>query len=198
MCGESCVCTCVCVCLCLAVCVCMWVYVSVCLCVSLCVSHNVYVSLSVCMSLSVCVSQCGFLLSVNVCLSQCVYVSLSVCVSLCVCLCLTLTVSVCKEPPYQCRRQKRCTLNPWVVKTPWRRAQQPIPVFILSRKNPMDRGAWQAIVHSSQSDTAEVTEQQQQQDGHNHLFISTGGFSHIQTNALVRFSIQATTRCSIL
>jgi len=52
------------------------------------------------MSLSVCVSQCGFLLSVNVCLSQCVYVSLSVCVSLsCVCLsqwvCVFVSISQC-------------------------------------------------------------------------------------------------------
>ena len=32
------------------------------------------------------------------------------------------------------------------------------PLQYLPWKNPMDRGAWQAIVHSSQSDTTEVTE----------------------------------------
>ena len=32
-----------------------------------------------------------------------------------------------------------------VRKTPWRRKWQPTPVFLL--ENPMDRGAWQAIIH---------------------------------------------------
>ena len=35
-----------------------------------------------------------------------------------------------KEPTYQCRRQKRCGVNPWVRKIPWRRNQQPSPVFL--------------------------------------------------------------------
>ena len=35
--------------------------------------------------------------------------------------------------------------NPWVEKIPWRRAWQPTSVFCL--ENPMDRGAWRAIVH---------------------------------------------------
>ena len=34
-----------------------------------------------------------------------------------------------KEPACQCRRHKRCRLNPWVGKIPWRRAWQPTPVF---------------------------------------------------------------------
>ena len=38
-----------------------------------------------------------------------------------------------------------CTHPPRVGKFPWRRARQPPPVFCL--ENPMDRGAWQAIVH---------------------------------------------------
>ena len=33
----------------------------------------------------------------------------------------------------------------WFRKIPWRRARQPIPVFLL--ENSMDRGAWQATVH---------------------------------------------------
>ena len=36
-----------------------------------------------------------------------------------------------KEPACQCRRPKRLRFNPWVRKIPWRRAQQPIPVFLL-------------------------------------------------------------------
>ena len=35
-----------------------------------------------------------------------------------------------KEPACQCRRLKRCRLDPWVRKIPWRRAWQPTPVFL--------------------------------------------------------------------
>ena len=35
-----------------------------------------------------------------------------------------------KEPACQCRRHKRHGFNPWVRKIPWRRAWQPIPVFL--------------------------------------------------------------------
>ena len=35
-----------------------------------------------------------------------------------------------KEPPCQCRRWKRLGFNPWVGKIPWRRAWQPIAVFL--------------------------------------------------------------------
>ena len=35
-----------------------------------------------------------------------------------------------KEPACQCRRCERCGFNPWVGKIPWRRAWQPIPVFL--------------------------------------------------------------------
>ena len=35
-----------------------------------------------------------------------------------------------KEPACQCRRYKRCGLDPWVGKIPWRRAQQSTPVFL--------------------------------------------------------------------
>ena len=34
-----------------------------------------------------------------------------------------------KELTCQCRRQKRRGFDPWVRKTPWRRAWEPIPVF---------------------------------------------------------------------
>ena len=35
-----------------------------------------------------------------------------------------------KEPSCQCTRLKRCRLDPWVGKIPWRRAWQPTPVFL--------------------------------------------------------------------
>ena len=35
-----------------------------------------------------------------------------------------------KEPTRQCRRWKRCGLDSWVEKIPWRRAEQPTPVFL--------------------------------------------------------------------
>ena len=35
-----------------------------------------------------------------------------------------------KEPTCQCRWCKRCGFNPWAGKIPWRRAQQPTPVFL--------------------------------------------------------------------
>ena len=50
-----------------------------------------------------------------------------------------------KEPACQCRRHKRLRFDPWVRKTPWKRAWQPTPVFLPG--NPMDRGAWWGMVH---------------------------------------------------
>ena len=35
-----------------------------------------------------------------------------------------------KEPASQCRRLRRCEFHPWVGKIPWKRAWQPIPVFL--------------------------------------------------------------------
>jgi len=35
-----------------------------------------------------------------------------------------------KEPTCQCRRLKRHRFDPWVGKIPWKRAQQPTPVFL--------------------------------------------------------------------
>ena len=50
-----------------------------------------------------------------------------------------------KEPTCQCKSCKRYAFNPWVTKIPWRRnpwdSGNPL-------QNPVDRGAWQAIVHS--------------------------------------------------
>ena len=35
-----------------------------------------------------------------------------------------------EEPTRQCRRHKRCRFNRWVGMIPWRRAWQPIPMFL--------------------------------------------------------------------
>ena len=59
-----------------------------------------------------------------------------------------------KEPACQCMRPKRCRFDPWVRKILWRRAWQPTPVFL--PENPMDRGAWWAIVHSGVADSYPV------------------------------------------
>ena len=51
-------------------------------------------------------------------------------------------------------RHRSCDFSLWVRKIPWRRAWQPTPLSFL--KNPMDRGAWRAIVHgASESDATE-------------------------------------------
>ena len=44
-----------------------------------------------------------------------------------------------KEPTRQCRRHRRCGLNPWRAKIPWRRAWQPTLVF-LPRESHGQRG----------------------------------------------------------
>ena len=63
-----------------------------------------------------------------------------------------------KAPTCQCRAHKRHGFNPWVKKTPCRRAQQPTPVSC--QENPTDRGAWRATVHSvTESNTTKVTAQ---------------------------------------
>ena len=40
-----------------------------------------------------------------------------------------------KEPVHQCRRHKRCSLDPWVRKIPWRRKWQCTPVFLPRESN---------------------------------------------------------------
>ena len=61
-----------------------------------------------------------------------VYMSLWVYVYMCICVCLWGFPGGAsgKEPACQCRRYKRRGFNPWVRKSPWRRARQPTPVFL--------------------------------------------------------------------
>jgi len=76
---------------------------------------------------------------------------------------------VVKNLPAQCRRHERLSFDPWVRKIPWRRAWQPIPVFLpgesygqrnmvvyspqdckeleTTEELVMDREAWHAAVH---------------------------------------------------
>ena len=46
------------------------------------------------------------------------------------------------ESGCQCRRHR---FDPWVRKIPWRRDSNPLQCSCL--ENPMDRGAWRAVVH---------------------------------------------------
>ena len=62
-----------------------------------------------------------------------------------------------KEPTYQSRRCRRCGFDPWFRKIPWRRAWQPIPVFL-----PGESHGHRSLVGYSpwackESDTTEVT-----------------------------------------
>ena len=60
-----------------------------------------------------------------------------------------------KESACQCRRQRRCRLDPWVGKIPWRRTWQPTPVFLPEKsqgqRNLMGYSPW----GHKESDTTE-------------------------------------------
>jgi len=58
-----------------------------------------------------------------------------------------------KEPTCQCRRCKRCRLNPWARKFPWRRAWHPTPVFLPGKSH----GQRNLAGYSLQLDTTEAT-----------------------------------------
>ena len=65
-----------------------------------------------------------------------------------------------KESTCQCSIRG---FHPWVGKTPWRRKCNPPQYSCLG--NPMDRGAWRAIIHSvAELDTTEATE-------HTHTYV---------------------------
>ena len=58
-----------------------------------------------------------------------------------------------KEPTYQCRRHKRHRFEPWVRKIPWRKAQQPTPVFLPGKPH----GRLYSPRGHKESDTTEVS-----------------------------------------
>ena len=43
------------------------------------------------------------------------------------------------------REMRRCVLDPWVRRIPWRRKWQPTPVILPGKS--MDKGAWRATVN---------------------------------------------------
>ena len=53
--------------------------------------------------------------------------------------------SVVKESAYQCRNRRRHGFDPWMGKILWKRNDNPLQYSC--QDNPMDRGAWWAIVH---------------------------------------------------
>ena len=63
---------------------------------------------------------------------------------------------VVKSPPANAEDKRRGS-NPWVGKTPWRRAREPTPIFLLenpSQETVKDREARRAAGHGvSESDT---------------------------------------------
>ena len=57
-----------------------------------------------------------------------------------------------KESALQCRRLRRPGLYPWVGKIPWRRAEQPTPVFLLEKSH-----GQRSMVGRRQSDMTKAT-----------------------------------------
>ena len=61
------------------------------------------------------------------------------------------------EPTCQCRRCKRHTFHPWVVKIPWRRAWQPTPVFLPGESHGQRSLAGYSPSGNKKSDTTKAT-----------------------------------------
>ena len=62
-----------------------------------------------------------------------------------------------KEPSCQCRRHKRCRFDPWVRKSPWRRAWQPTPVFLPTESHGQRGLTGYSPQGHEESDKTEVT-----------------------------------------
>ena len=62
-----------------------------------------------------------------------------------------------KEPGCQCRRLKRCRFDLWVGQIPWRRAWQPIPVFLSGESHGQRSLADYSSQGHKESDRTEVT-----------------------------------------
>ena len=63
-----------------------------------------------------------------------------------------------KEPACQCRKYKRHELDPWVGKIPWRRAWQPIPLFVPEESHGQKSLVGYSPLNHKESDTTEVTQ----------------------------------------
>ena len=57
------------------------------------------------------------------------------------------------EPACQCRKHKRCRVNPWVRKIPWRRKWQPTPEFLSGESH----GQRSLAGYNLESDMTELT-----------------------------------------
>ena len=62
-----------------------------------------------------------------------------------------------KEPACQCRRHKRCGLDPWVRKIPWRRARQPTAAFLPAESHGQRSPAGYSPRRRRESETTEHT-----------------------------------------
>ena len=61
-----------------------------------------------------------------------------------------------KEPVCQCGRHKRHRFNPHVMKIPWKRTQQPIPVFLPGKFPYIEEPAGHGPLGSKNLDITEV------------------------------------------
>ena len=61
-----------------------------------------------------------------------------------------------QEPACQCRRHKRCRFDPWVGRIPWKRAQQPPPVFLSGEYQGQKSQAGYSSWGCKESDTTEA------------------------------------------
>jgi len=64
---------------------------------------------------------------------------------------------VVENPACQSRRLRRCWFDPWVRKIPWRRAWQPIPVFLPAKSRGQRSLVGQCPLGHKESDTTETT-----------------------------------------
>ena len=66
-------------------------------------------------------------------------------------------VTLVVKNPCQCRRHKRCWFNPWIRKIPWRRAQQPIPIFLPGESHQQRSVVAYSPQGCKESDTTDAT-----------------------------------------
>ena len=62
-----------------------------------------------------------------------------------------------KDPACQCRRCKRCEVDPWVGKIPWRRAWHPSPAFLPGESHEQRSLVGYSPWGRKELDTTEVT-----------------------------------------
>ena len=62
-----------------------------------------------------------------------------------------------KESSCQCRRHGRLRVHPWVRKIPWKRKQQPMPVFLPGESHGQRSLAGYHSLGYKESDTTEAT-----------------------------------------